>query len=253
MLLPVKAIREKELTDTGLLAQATYVPQETPLGAAARGAAAGLMATLLLSVLARIMPGMRNQPGTPGEREQGSSGKLLPPQDPSDRHQVRRWQAHAQSPAAYQQRAQEREQQQDGSEGAALRVTPAGVLAQAQSPGPEGLATQFAFKVAAGLFDRDITPHARQAGLAVHVAYGSTWGLLYGLLQASARWRPGLFGVIYGLVVWLVGPALLVPAMKLMRPPHEEPPLRTAMMVAGHIAYGAAVAAAFEALEREAA
>jgi uncharacterized membrane protein YagU involved in acid resistance len=108
-------------------------------------------------------------------------------------------------------------------------------------------------KVASGLFGRDITAYTRPAGFAVHVVYGSTWGVLYGLLQASGRWPPGLFGILYGLVVWLVGPALLVPAMKLMRPPQEEPRLRTAMMVAGHIAYGVAIAGAFETLEREAA
>ena len=113
------------------------------------------------------------------------------------------------------------------------------------------MAEPFAFKLAAGLFDRDIAGASRPAGLAVHLAYGTTWGVLYGLLRASARWSPALAGAIYGLVVWLVGPALLVPAMKLMRPLPQEPPLRTAMMVAGHVAYGLALAAVFEALARE--
>src|SRR5207247_6199701 len=116
------------------------------------------------------------------------------------------------------------------------------------SPGPEGLAEQFAFKVASGVFDRDLTPFVGPTGRAVHLAYGSIWGLLYGLLQSSYPQSPALFGASYGLLVWGVGPAWLVPGMKLMQPPSEEPPLRTAMLLAGHLAYGLAVAATFESL-----
>jgi hypothetical protein len=43
-----------------------------------------------------------------------------------------------------------------------------------------------------------------------------------------------------------------VPAMKLMRKPWQEPPVRTAMMVGGHIIYGLAVTEVFHALEPEA-
>ena len=80
--------------------------------------------------------------------------------------------------------------------------------------------------------------------------YGSAWGLLYGLLQASYHQPPVLFGALYGLLVWLAGPVLLVPAMGLTRPPQEQPPARWAPLLAGHLAYGLAAAAAFEALER---
>ena len=221
-----------------LLQNATQVRHETPVGAATRGAAAGLAATLLLSVLARVMPGMSNRPPSPPKQ----------PPTPDEPQQVREWQAREQSPAAFQREADAEQEARRGSPGA----TPAGALVQPQSPGPEGLAEQFAFKVGAGLFDRDVSPYARPAGVGVHLAYGSAWGMLYGLLQASHRRRPGPFGALYGLAVWLVGPALLVPAMKLMGSPAEEPPARTAMLVAGHVAYGVAVAAAFDALEAEA-
>ena len=72
--------------------------------------------------------------------------------------------------------------------------------------------------------------------------------MLYGLLQSSYRLRPVPFGIAYGLAAWWVGPAFLVPALKLMRPPLQEPPVRTTMLLAGHVVYGAALAAAFEAL-----
>ncbi len=220
------------------LQHATRVPRETPVGAAARGAGAGLAATLVLSGLARVLPGMSNQvPPAPS----------IPP-SPDDPEQVRAWQERAQSPAAYKPH----EGNGARSGGASPGATPAGALTQPQAPGPEGLAEQFAFKVASGIFDTDVTPYMRPAGLAVHFLYGSAWGVLYGLLQATYRRPPSLFGALYGLLVWLVGPAVLVPTMKLMGSPAEEPPLRTAMMVAGHIAYGVTLATTFEALERKA-
>ncbi len=129
--------------------------------------------------------------------------------------------------------------------------TLAQALTRAQSPGPEGLAEQFAFKVAAGIFGQDIGPQARLAGRTVHLAYGSAWGMLYGLRQATYRRPPAAFGATYGLVVWLVGPAILVPAMRLMGRPVEEPAARSAALIAAHVAYSLAMSAAFESLQRQ--
>ena len=129
--------------------------------------------------------------------------------------------------------------------------TLAQALALAQSPGPEGLAEQFAFKVAAGIFGQDIGPRVRLAGRLVHLAYGAAWGMLYGLLQATYRRPPAASGATYGLVVWLVGPVFLVPTMRLMGKPSEEPVARSVALIAGHLVYGVALATAFEALQRQ--
>lgn len=214
--------------------------RETPLHAACRGATAGMAATALLSVLSRALPGLNNQPA-----KQKPKSKPQPPQDPSDRRQVEEWQTRSWSPAAYQER------QSSPTQSTLPGITPASALEQPVSPGPEGLAEQFAFKFASGIFDRDISPYVRPAGKAVHLAYGSWWGVLYGLLQASYCRPPLPGGALYGFMVYLVGPAFLVPAMKLLRPPAEEPPLRTAMLIAGHIAYGAALAGVFKRLQRK--
>jgi hypothetical protein len=214
------------------------------MGAAGRGLAAGLAATLLLSALSRVPPGMSNRPGG------GGWHRARPPEDPFDPEQVRRWQERAQSPAAGgEPREPGDDHRQQGKQ--LLGATPTSALTLPQAPGPEGLAEQFAFKFVAGVFDVDISDRLRAAGIATHLAYGSTWGVLYGLLQDSTRLPPGRFGVLYGLLVWLVGPALLVPAMRLLRPPWQEPPLRAGMLLVGHVAYGAALAAAFERLERQ--
>src|SRR5215212_6601084 len=132
-----------------------------------------------------------------------------------------------------------------------FQPTLAQALTLSQSPGPECLAEQFAFKVASGVFGRDLSSGARVAGRVIHLVYGSAWGLLYGLLQASYPRPPAAFGAIYGFMVWLIGPAFLVPAMRLMGRPSEEPVARSAALITGHLAYGVALGTAFEALLRK--
>ncbi|MFN3647982.1 MAG: hypothetical protein ACK47B_00270 [Armatimonadota bacterium] len=216
----------------------------TPVQVMARGAAAGFVATLLLSGLSRVLPGLWNERERP--EDDPGSGKPPLPENPHDPGQVREWQERSQSPAAYQS--------PPGCGGKPAggppATQPAGALTQPQGPGPEGLAEQFAFKLASGVFNRDISRHVRPLGLATHFAYGSTWGILYGLLQSSYRLHPGVFGGGFGLLVYGVGPALLVPKMGLMGTPTEEPPERTWMLVAGHVIYGLALSEVFDALER---
>lgn len=214
--------------------------KDSPIGALARGATAGLAATLVLSALSRLLPGLWNERGDLGR---GEIPRL--PADPFDAQQVRQWQAESQSPAAFHPPPPPA-----GAQPVGLDVTPAGALTQPQGPGPEGLAEQFAFKVASGVFARDISPAIRPIGFATHLTYGSAWGALFGVLQASYRLHPGRIGPLYGMVVYGVGPAFLVPAMKLMRRPQEEPPERTSMLILGHLVYGIALAEVFQNLER---
>lgn len=116
-------------------------------------------------------------------------------------------------------------------------------------PGPEGIAQQFAFKLMSGLFGKDTSREARLAGIIVHAAYGSAWGALYGMFAGTFHPNYWIAGPIFGLIVWLIGPVWLVPAMRLMRPLPEEPPTRTAMMVGGHMAYGVIAALVFRWIE----
>lgn len=212
----------------------------SPIRALARGATAGLAATLVLSALSRLVPGLWNERS---ETRHGETPRF--PADPYDSRQVRQWQAESQSPAAFHPPSPPA-----GPQDVGLDVTPAGALTQPQGPGPEGLAEQFAFKVASGIFARDISPAIRPIGFATHLTYGSAWGALFGVLQASYRLHPGRVGPLYGMLVYGVGPAFLVPAMKLMQRPREEPPERTSMLILGHLVYGIALAEVFQTLER---
>jgi hypothetical protein len=184
----------------------------TPADAALYGLAAGLTATVLLSALARL----------PGLRERAEDASLLD----------RSWTA---------------DEEEFGA--SPVPMSPAAVLAQSSGPGPEGPAGLFAAKVASGLFGRDLK-RTRPWGRIVHLAYGSFWGVLYGILQTKHSRRPELAGASHGVFVWAFGPALLVPAMKLMPPPSKAPREQTAISLAAHVIYGVTLARLFNLLIR---
>ncbi len=82
---------------------------------------------------------------------------------------------------------------------------------------------------------------------AVHWAYGTTWGAVYGLVQGTVRAHPLGHGLLFGTGVWAASYAELVP-MGLYEPPWEYPPTTLLKDLSYHLVYGTAVAAAYEAL-----
>ncbi|HEU5315575.1 MAG TPA: hypothetical protein VFX49_05655 [Chloroflexota bacterium] len=216
----------------------------SPLRITLHGLVSGFAASLLLSAIARALPGM-DQRHSGGDSEK--KDKPLP-ENPFNPDEVKQWQAREQSPAAAKAAEDERSQKESESTGPAA---PASALTLPVAPGPEGLAEQFAHKVASGVFGHDISRWRGPAGMATHLTYGSLWGALFGLIQGSVRASVLPAGTVYGLLVWAAGPAALVPAMKLMPPPWKEPPQRALLLVAAHVAYGLALAGAFETLQRQ--
>jgi hypothetical protein len=89
-------------------------------------------------------------------------------------------------------------------------------------------------------------PEARRATLnqAMHVLYGTSWGLPYGLLS---RRRGPASGLALGAGVWAISLAEL-PALGVAPPPWKQPPSSLAIDLGFHLVYGLATAAAFEAL-----
>ena len=225
---------------------------ESALRVVARGAAAGFAGTLLLSAVARLVPSLRSawsaawnarngseRHGTPGQDFKAAVAQQPP--EPAAATEPERQNPFAErAPAAH-----------PGAEAVAA-MTPAHALTMASGPSPEGAAERFALKLASGLFGRDIGSLVRPAGLAVHVLYGSFWGVVYAVFQSGLQWTPGLAGLLHGLGVWTVGPGWLVPAMRVMRHPDEQPLETNASMVAGHLLYGLAVSRVFESLARKA-
>ncbi len=106
----------------------------------------------------------------------------------------------------------------------------------------------FVQKVATGLFGTSLSGGARRtAGMAMHFLYGSFWGAVYGLVQSSLRLPPARHGLLYGLIVWLIGPATLVPAMHIMPPPQKQGVRQVLMVVGFHVAYGLGLGLTFDA------
>lgn len=101
-------------------------------------------------------------------------------------------------------------------------------------------------RVGEGVFHRDV-PAERIPLLTnvMHWGYGSSWGIVYGVLAGSSRRRGGLrAGAIFGTGVWMMSYAQLVP-MGLYEPPWKYSPQELALDLSYHLAYGAGVAAAF--------
>lgn len=96
---------------------------------------------------------------------------------------------------------------------------------------------------------RSLPPAGRAAAeKGLHLGYGATFGLLYGL-AAGAR-NPLLAGAVLGLATWATGYLGWLPATGLMPPVTRQEPARVAGPIATHIGYGIATAAAYQWLNR---
>lgn len=81
----------------------------------------------------------------------------------------------------------------------------------------------------------------------MHLAYGKSWGLPFGLIAARGGRTPRpRDGLALGLGVWLVSLAEL-PALGVAPPPWQQSPAALAQDLGFHLVYGVATAAALEA------
>jgi hypothetical protein len=88
----------------------------------------------------------------------------------------------------------------------------------------------------------------------LHLAYGTTFGVLYGLLRPRAAASPGqvvIEGSLLGLACWAVGYLGWLPATGLMPPVTKQKPAQVAGPIIQHIAYGIAAVAAFDWLRKK--
>jgi uncharacterized membrane protein YagU involved in acid resistance len=86
--------------------------------------------------------------------------------------------------------------------------------------------------------------------LAAHFGYGAATGALYGPAASFFRLPPLAGGIIYGLAVWAVSYLGYLPALDIRKPAHQDPPQRTAMMVAAHVVWGATLGLVYSRLQR---
>lgn len=107
--------------------------------------------------------------------------------------------------------------------------------------GGDDATVKTAQRISRRVFHHELTDAEKKtAGPAVHYAYGSLVGGLYGGL---AELLPGVaagVGIPYGFALWLFGDEVAVPALGLGKSPLETPPEQHADALAAHFVYGAA-------------
>ena len=114
---------------------------------------------------------------------------------------------------------------------------------------PSDTPAQVGKRVIEGVLHRGPVPEDKMETLnnAMHWAYGTSWGVLYGLAAGTSKPRALRGGLLFGAVVW--GASLIhLPAMKLSPPIWESDPKSLAPDVGFHVVYGVAVATAYKTL-----
>jgi uncharacterized membrane protein YagU involved in acid resistance len=81
----------------------------------------------------------------------------------------------------------------------------------------------------------------------MHWTYGSGWGVAYGLVQGTVRYRALRSGLAFGAAVWAAS-LIHLPALKLAPPVWEYPPQQLLSDAGFHLIYGATTAAAYSAV-----
>jgi uncharacterized membrane protein YagU involved in acid resistance len=87
---------------------------------------------------------------------------------------------------------------------------------------------------------RSLDEHGWQtATIAGHFGYGAATGALYAL---GAPRGSILSGVAYGFLVWVVSYFGIMPGLRILRPAHDHPWHRNALMIAAHLVWGSTLA-----------
>lgn len=85
-----------------------------------------------------------------------------------------------------------------------------------------------------------------------HFAYGAATGAIYATAAGNVNAPPVVKGIGYGLAVWTVSYLGLLPLAGILPPAAtEHPASQSAMMIAAHVVWGAALGAALEILNSD--
>jgi uncharacterized membrane protein YagU involved in acid resistance len=76
------------------------------------------------------------------------------------------------------------------------------------------------------------------AGEAMHYAFGSAMGALYGAMTQAAPRTAMAWGLPFGALLWLAADEIGVPALGLSKGPTETPSSSHAYALASHLVYG---------------
>ncbi|MCC7369614.1 MAG: hypothetical protein IT306_14390 [Chloroflexi bacterium] len=102
---------------------------------------------------------------------------------------------------------------------------------------------QVAERLASRVFNRELSQESRQRiGLWIYWLYGAGWGALSAQIQLRLRPPAVPYGIITGIVVWLIGPGRIVPALRLYERPARAAMGLRVVAIGLHILYGVTTA-----------
>src|SRR5215204_3879558 len=126
----------------------------------------------------------------------------------------------------------------EGSHGAQTMQPADGSSAQ-DKPDQEDATVQVAEAVSENVFDHQLLESEKKpAGMAVHYAFGTATGALYGALAEVAPQVTTGAGLPFGAVFWLVADEVTVPLLGLSKGPTAYPVSTHAYALASHFVYG---------------
>jgi putative membrane protein len=108
-----------------------------------------------------------------------------------------------------------------------------------QNEDVENATVKAAIAVSRTVFHHELQPEERQpAGNAMHYAFGTVSGALYGAVAEDWDAVGAAGGAAFGAALWLTSDEIAVPVLKLSKPPQEYPLRVHAMALAAHLVYG---------------
>ena len=111
---------------------------------------------------------------------------------------------------------------------------------KAADGGGENATVRTAEKISEGVFDRPLREEEKKlAGPAVHYAFGTAVGALYGAIADVWPEATAAAGMPFGAAVWLGADEVALPVLKLSKKPNDYPLSTHAYGLASHVVYGA--------------
>lgn len=103
----------------------------------------------------------------------------------------------------------------------------------------EDATVKTAQKISSAVAGRKLSAEEKKtAGPAVHYAYGTGLGALYGGLVQKQKATASGFGSAFGAAAWALGDEIAVPAFGLGKKPAEVPASQHVQALAAHLVYG---------------
>jgi putative membrane protein len=108
-----------------------------------------------------------------------------------------------------------------------------------QSSGGEDATVKAAEVISEHVFHHELTGAEKKwAGSAVHYAFGTLIGAVYGVLAETVPAARSGHGAAFGTAVWLAADEIGVPALGLAQPPSQTPASSHVKALASHLVYG---------------